>query len=632
MSVTSRKPSSSVTYDGVTARYLIAICEDILGCGEYAQRDIRYIIKRYSSEGLPFLAVTLPKLCTCLEDALESGKLHIASDFVVNRDTKLPILFHHLFERIFTNDGDPKTRTDACTKSVASLRQLCRQFKKIEAAYSEEACERAKTSLQATQESLFEEQEGGWNDAQRELLSRASGVIHSIFNSYDPTSIIPRPGPGATACGTEYHDRFKPGVIFEDIHKAYNPYNSYFAGIEHYDDRFSAFESLPREASGVARLSVVSKYYEKPRLICMMPHEYMWHQQGLADVMKRAISEHANAHHSMHFEDQTFNQRAAFEGSIDGSVATIDMSSASDRISRVLVRECFRHLPNWQACLFALSPRYLDMSGKGAKGSFIEPRMFAPMGSSLCFPTMTVVHYALILACVSLDHDVDHSTISRKILVYGDDITCPVEWVRSIKRCFSQFRLIINRDKTFSKGLFRESCGLDAYKGFVVTPVYVRSRACLDPIDTKDLISSIDLEYALRCKRYTRAAASIRSNVERRLGYLLPYVGINTPYIGWRTWDNDEISASFPEKEWSRRYQCEVVSVGIIRRKTYDAKIDDWERLLYHRVLATGRAPRKLDKSDVVKITTKDRVPITNIMNSNNVLPEYIMSTWLYEP
>jgi len=62
-------------------------------------------------------------------------------------------------------------------------------------------------------------------------------------------------------------------------------------------------------------------------------------------------------------------------------------------------------------------------------------------------------------------------------LVYGDDIIVPTSVVDELVKLLGFLGFEVNTEKSFSDPdlRFRESCGLDAYNGVDVTPVYVRS-------------------------------------------------------------------------------------------------------------------------------------------------------------
>ena len=153
--------------------------------------------------------------------------------------------------------------------------------------------------------------------------------------------------------------------------------------------------------------------------------------------------------------DQTANQKAAREGSLSGELATIDLSSASDLISRELVR--FLLPRDWYSLLAAFRTsevRYHDQS------IFLEK--FSSMGNGFTFPLETLLFYALTQ---SVCHD-------SRVLAYGDDIICPSTKYTDVVTILEFCGFSVNKAKSFHCGPFRESCGKDYYFGINVRPFY----------------------------------------------------------------------------------------------------------------------------------------------------------------
>jgi hypothetical protein len=146
-----------------------------------------------------------------------------------------------------------------------------------------------------------------------------------------------------------------------------------------------------------------------------------------------------------------------------GKYATLDLNEASDRVSLELVRLLFPpHICEYlEACR---SSSTLLPSGKE-----IELKKFAPMGSCLCFPIMALTIWSILAAAAP-----DAYTRER-IYVYGDDVIVPTAYAVDAIKHLESFGLKINHDKSCTSGLFRESCGMDAFKGKDVTPVRFRT-------------------------------------------------------------------------------------------------------------------------------------------------------------
>jgi hypothetical protein len=64
--------------------------------------------------------------------------------------------------------------------------------------------------------------------------------------------------------------------------------------------------------------------------------------------------------------------------------------------------------------------------------------------------------------------------VGSSVSVYGDDMIAPVDAFETIVDLLESLGFKVNLSKTFSKGKFRESCGIDAWDGVNVTPSYVK--------------------------------------------------------------------------------------------------------------------------------------------------------------
>lgn len=64
--------------------------------------------------------------------------------------------------------------------------------------------------------------------------------------------------------------------------------------------------------------------------------------------------------------------------------------------------------------------------------------------------------------------------LKKSVKVYGDDIICPSEHVDAVSDYLESYGLRVNRRKSFSRSLFRESCGADYFNGYSVKPIYAR--------------------------------------------------------------------------------------------------------------------------------------------------------------
>lgn len=201
----------------------------------------------------------------------------------------------------------------------------------------------------------------------------------------------------------------------------------------------------------------VPKNAETDRGACKEPDWNMFFQKGIGDYIRACLKRVG-----CDLDDQTQNQRLAHLGSIDGSLATIDLSAASDSNSISLVE---RIVP---AGLYRVLDDLRSPCTKLPDGSLYETNMFSSMGNGFTFELETLLFLSLARAITSLFR------IPGKINVYGDDIIVPTAAVPMLLDLLGFCGHRPNISKTFYTGFFRESCGKHYYHGHDVTPVYVR--------------------------------------------------------------------------------------------------------------------------------------------------------------
>jgi hypothetical protein len=126
---------------------------------------------------------------------------------------------------------------------------------------------------------------------------------------------------------------------------------------------------------------------------------------------------------------------------------------------------------DWARILFKLrSPAYILPDG--TKGVYHK---FASMGNGMTFSLETLVFWA---ACKAVG--------SRKPIVYGDDIIVETDLADDLVALLAFLGFTVNGEKSYFEGPFRESCGVNFYKGIDITPVYIR-----DQIDDPSVLSHI---------------------------------------------------------------------------------------------------------------------------------------------
>lgn len=196
----------------------------------------------------------------------------------------------------------------------------------------------------------------------------------------------------------------------------------------------------------------VPKSAKTDRVICYEPHMNIMLQLSVGRMIRRRL-----ASHGVNLDDQSINQRRASLGSKTGHLATIDLRSASDTVAREVVEML---LPiDWVCLLNDLRSVYTTWPD----GLVRKNEKFSSMGNGFTFELESLLFYVICLA------------VTGDVSVYGDDIILPSEKFDQAVKLLEFFGFEVNTSKSFSKGNFRESCGMEVFCGIAVSPVYLRS-------------------------------------------------------------------------------------------------------------------------------------------------------------
>lgn len=326
------------------------------------------------------------------------------------------------------------------------------------------------------------------------VLYRAQRKISRILGRVPFLSEIkPRFGPGATtqirrrdACPAS-----KLGQAFacsRDLAPLAQRLLNEMQGWSSYEGRTPA---QPAVEIHRGKLNFVPKSAKTDRCVVVEPSLNTMFQLGIGDHIANRL-----LHVGIDITDQERNKSLAKEGSITGALATLDLSSASDTISRELV---YSLLPiDWAHFL----ARFRTSEVVTPDGVVISQEKFSSMGNGFTFPLETLIFYAL--AYSSTEESGASKSELEKVSVYGDDIIVPVAAYHLLTEVLHASGFIPNRDKSFSSGPFRESCGADYYLGTDIRPFYLKG-----PLSGQNLfvmhnffVRNGDLDSARLCLSY----------------------------------------------------------------------------------------------------------------------------------
>lgn len=206
-----------------------------------------------------------------------------------------------------------------------------------------------------------------------------------------------------------------------------------------------------------SKLRFVPKNAKTHRAICIEPDVNIWLQLSIGSLLRRKL-EKIGLRLDSQFE---FNRTLARLGSQDGSVATIDLSMASDTVAYSVVRTLLP--PEWSRLLSLPrcdKTRYKDES--------IVLEKWSSMGNGYTFELETLIFSACCLVARR------ENSSKGPWSVFGDDICIPTDSVETVEELLALLGFELNAEKSFKTGPFRESCGEDFFLGVNVRPFFFR--------------------------------------------------------------------------------------------------------------------------------------------------------------
>lgn len=470
-----------------TLRSILQDAEQSLGTN--MSRDWTRVLSRLSHEGVSFLTITLPGFASWLEQSIEVGHAlpEITQSFKAPYGSVLPCFLQGATKRIFDHvSGSLLKEPDP--KAVKFVRSFCMAFKKLKLQCSEKRTRAAIEKFIATDLALPDE---------IELDNVVRSVAHVVTTSlrfFLQDDSLPKHGPGATYERLRGNQKYQQRGFYQRWLEVVD-YESLY-GVSYEGDRPIHVIGLQDERP--CRLACVPKTLKSPRLIAVEPVAMQYAQQLCASRLISSMSASPLTRH-LDFSDQSVNRNLAMRGSLDGSVATIDLSEASDRVSVALVKEIFASEPMLLEQLLAFRSVKVEIPARAKLPKrVLTLKKYSTSGSALTFPVETLVFFIIALsALVKRDFGSGRrmlgsiSHLAQSVSVYGDDIVVPADSCEDVCSSLEALGLKVNRNKTFSKGMFRESCGGDYFGGYDVTPVYIKHDFPSTLSDAEAIVSAV---------------------------------------------------------------------------------------------------------------------------------------------
>jgi len=542
-------------------------------------RDLAVLNRRIEAEGLPFVLVRLAALGKAVDRALETGALEHVPGFGLAHCSTLPAFLQDVLRYVFCDDGTLVPVTSDCSEIVGRalrhIRTVCFFAYKLDVGqqWDEEVVE---TSFVLTDESLPEELVIG------PTLSRAAEEAALLLGDVPPVEeFTPRHGPGAVAGGETDEQKWNFAVL--PVKSVTRGFGSLFRVNQNHG---WSEEMWATEDVQTSRVAFVPKDARGPRVIAIEPKELQWLQQAIRGVIVPRLQE--RTHRRINFDDQSVNQRLALSSSRNRFYATLDMKDASDRVSVALARAILP--PTW----FQLIDATRSERTRLPSGKLVQLRKLSSMGSATTFPVEALVFWAISVSAIAQVLPEQSRWIREHVYVYGDDLIVPSAYATLVMDALEEYGLLVNRTKSFIKGYFRESCGVDAYHGENVTPVRMRKLPPQRRRDGEAVESYASLANRLDVFGYSAAAELVYSHLERMLG-VLPYGTPDCGYIHRHAGVSPAgaflLSRDTTRWRWNSSLQLVQMRVWAVEKRSRPTLLDGWSRLLRNLTMGCGQQP-----------------------------------------
>lgn len=526
-------------------------------------RDQNRVRSAVDSQGIKFLLDTLPAFRKHFDKCLEKGRLtssclpHMRG---FKRRSPVPRLFRGLMLRVFDVNG--ALRNDPDLEAIRHIRQLLSAVAKMQIASSKKDVAIAASTffeidlevrdgdLTWSDHHTFEPtraSELSFLDLMRDMVQPPSSPSHlpevlrtiqlsadlitSYLGEFNPMDWRPKHGPGAVS--DQRYGSYKYDFDhWPDRLEAYFPYAD-FAVANYANVEYAKPVALDERGS---KLIAVPKTLLTPRLIASEPTSHQWCQQVMKDFFYRRTKE-TFISQFITFDDQEKNGQLALQASLHQSHATIDLSSASDRVSCWHVERLYRRSPSILGALQSCRTTWIQQRLCREFPTANRVRKFSTMGNATIFPVQSLFFLAVALGCVCYTRKLKVTPGSLRHLgkmqvrVFGDDIIVPEDCAGLVVELLTTLGLRVNSNKTFLAGKFKESCGVDAYGGHVVTPIRILAL----PTRTRpgSVVSSVDVHHNLCNAGYMETANYIRKTASRVVSNKIPYVKHGSGLFGW---------------------------------------------------------------------------------------------------
>ena len=505
-------------------------------CSTSTTMDVKTIQGRGKHEGISFLTITLPTFGKDFQYCLDQGFV-VPEAFLPFRKTGscLPSFLRGFMEQVFSASTGVLL-DEPNIEAIYAIRQLTLIFSKMLLPCTP-ARERKAMSDYVQCDKEVNYVESILPDSDVSEFGRMGRLLFSdLFTHLDrkiwAEEIVPKHGPGAVAEKISSNGKYQSTYWTNRLEEVFHVGDFLYPNSRYISDCYDEIDFLEPGSELPSRVVSVPKTAKTPRIIAIEPSSVQYVQQGILEVLMQKIhSSFLNGF--IGTESQEPNQLLAQKGSRDGSLATLDLSEASDRVSLQLVEALMHNHPLAKRAVLACRSQRASVPGHG----IISLSKFASMGSALCFPFEAMVFLTIIFLGIEREQGHRFSKKSElldflgEVRVYGDDLIVPIEYVHTVVELLEHFGAKVGRSKSFWNGSFRESCGKEFYLGHDVSIVKVRNEFPSHRQCVTELVSLVEFRNQLYYAGCWETASWLDTRIEKLLP-LFPTVLPTSPGLG----------------------------------------------------------------------------------------------------
>ncbi len=301
-----------------------------------------------------------------------------------------------------------------------------------------------------------------WNkpipDRYRSILKEAKSLLEHLFRGFSVEEVIQHVGwgPGATTSLRRAQATPQNKWVFgSHMTEGCAPYYLAFSQYCNWPLAGGIFHNGAFRPGVIVRgnkVITVPKNAKTNRVIAIEPDWNMFFQLGVGGAIRNRLRRRFGV---LRVDSSEVNKILAQKGSEDGFLCTIDLKSASDRVSLALVEAL---LPE---CVLSHVLALRSETGV-VNGREVTYEKVSSMGNGFTFELETALFYCICRAAAG------HAC------VFGDDIIVPSASYSLVSDILEFCGFEVNTKKSHYTGPFRESCGGHFYAGVDVTPPYFR--------------------------------------------------------------------------------------------------------------------------------------------------------------